>query len=212
MTTEGEVTIVCVANEVRLPDLKLFLTRGQKVTVPFSSSMRSRDLSQAKMDGTVTTQVMRASQIRPPVPPDVARVQELVSSNTTTSQAVRSNQKPQQPQEVDMSPVLGALHTLTDEVRALRRDMAQQPSPVPSLDLSPLIQAIQGLRIAGGPSTAEPVATVQNSLPSASEARFIPSSIVPTESTTNLEVSATETDGGSVDDVAAALKRAKTKR
>ena len=204
MQAEGEVTILCLVNEVRILDLGVFLTRGQSAKVAFSQAMKSRDLSQARMDGTVQTQVLRTSAIRQHTPLDAARVQERVSSNVTTS--VTPRHEPPAP-AMDLGPVLGALSALTDEVRALRKDMAA--NPVPALDLTPLVQALQGLKVTGPVSASVGVSSPE---PKESEDLFIPGKIVTDVAPVNLDVVSEESDGGDVNDVAAALKKARQGR
>lgn len=188
--SDGEVTLVCQVDLLHLPDLGLRLTRGSRVSIPMTSAMRSRDLSKAKIDGTVVTQTVRSS---------VIRAQERVSSDTVTSQSPRASAP-----ALDLSPLLGAIQQLTDEVRALRADMASRPvTQAAPLDLSPLVQHLRGV-ISTGPS---PAARVEQT-----EAVFIPSNLTGGDLSASLNVSSESNEDPGLADAMRALKAAKKKR
>jgi hypothetical protein len=179
----GEVTIVCLTDVIHLPDLGVKLTRGAKVEVPLSLAMRSRDLQRAKIDGTVSTQTLRASAIR---------AQELVSSDTTTSQSPRYV-PPQQSQVVDLAPLLGMFQSLMDEVKSLKTELAKQTVGVP--------QKVEP----GLPPPPQKVAPPSQDR----EEVFIPSNITGEGLKPVLDVDAQKTDAREVDAAAAALKSAR---
>lgn len=189
---EGEVKIICLVDSIHLTDLGLRLTRGAQATVAMSSAMKSRDLSKAKVDGTVSTQTLRSS---------VIRAQEHVSSDTVTSQSPRAA-------PLDIAPVLTALQRLTDEVRGLRSDLSSRPvSPSPSVDFSPLLRALSATLQAGG--APAPVAV---SLPASPEAVFIPSNLTGGDLSAKLNVSSESTDDPGLADAMQALKAARKNR
>lgn len=187
--SEGEVVIVCQVDAIHLPDLGIRLTRGSRATVPLSAAMKSRDLSKAKVDGTVVAQTLRSS---------VIRAQEMVSSDTVTSHSPRAP-------ALDLSPLLGAIQQLTDEVKALRSDLASrsvpQPSP-PSIDLSPLMQLLGSAK--GGSS---PSALIEQT-----EAVFIPSNLTGGDLSASLNVSSESNEDPGLADAMKALKAARKKR
>lgn len=184
--SDGEVTLVCQVDLLHLPDLGLRLTRGSRVSIPMTAAMKSRDLSKAKIDGTVVTQTVRSS---------VIRAQERVSSDTVTSQSPRASAP-----ALDLSPLLGAIQQLTDEVRALRADMASRGA---TYDLAPLVQQLQGV-ISTGPS---PAARVEQT-----EAVFIPSNLTGGDLSASLNVTSDSNDDPGLVDAMRALKAAKKKR
>lgn len=189
---EGEVKIICLVDSIHLTDLGLRLTRGAQATVAMSAAMKSRDLSKAKVDGTVSTQTLRSS---------VIRAQEHVSSDTVTSQSPRAT-------PLDIAPVLTALQRLTDEVRGLRSDLSSRPvSPSPSVDFSPLLRALSATPQAGG--VPAPVAV---SLPASPEAVFIPSNLTGSDLSAKLNVSSESTDDPGLADAMLALKAARKNR
>jgi hypothetical protein len=183
---DGEVTIICLVDTLHLPDLGLRLTRGARAAVPMSLAMKSRDLSKAKVDGTVGTQTLRSS---------VIRAQEHVSSDTVTSQSPRAA-------TVDFSPVLAALQQLTDEVRALRLDIASRPvAPPPVVDLTPLLQQLQGA-----------MATAKVAPTAPPEEMFIPSNLTGGGAAVTLNVASDSSDDPGLADTLKALKAARKKR
>ena len=189
---EGEVKIICLVDSIHLTDLGLRLTRGAQATVAMSAAKKSRDLSKAKVDGTVSTQTLRSS---------VIRVQEHVSSDTVTSQSPRAA-------PLDIAPVLTALQRLTDEVRGLRSDLSSRPvSPPPSVDFSPLLRALSATPQAGG--VPAPVAV---SPPASPEAVFIPSNLTGGDLSAKLNVSSESTDDPGLADAMQALKAARKNR
>ena len=192
---DGEVTILCQVDAIHLPDLGLRLVRGARVSVPMSAAMKSRDLSKAKVDGTVVTQTLRSS---------VIRAQERVSSDTVTSQSPRASAPAP---ALDLSPLLGAIQQLTDEVRALRADLVSRPvSQAPVVDFTPLMQQLQG---------ALPAAkTESRSAPSIepSEVVFIPSNLTGGDLSASLNVSSESNEDPGLADAMKALKAARKKR
>jgi hypothetical protein len=181
----GEVTITCLTDTLHLPDLGLKLTRNARVSVPLSAAMRSRDLTTAKINGTVSTQTLRAS---------VIRVQERVSSDTVTSQSPRASHGP------DLSPLVDAIQVLTDEVRGLREDLQQ--SPHQDMNLAPLVAEIQKLTaVRSTGQSKQPVAT--------QDEVFIPSGITGDSLVVSLEVPTHSTQNQGLEDTAKALKAAR---
>lgn len=183
----GEVTIIALTDLVVVPDLGVRLTRGARVSVPMSAAMKSRDLSKAKLDGTVATQTLRSAAIR---------AQENVSSDTVTSQSPRHS-------PLDFSPLLDALAVLTEEVRGLRRDLSRAPAPASALDLTPLLaqlQAVTGSTVAPRPSVVAP------------DEVFIPSNLTGGDLTASLNVSSESSDDPGLADTMKALKAARKKR
>lgn len=192
--SDGEVTIICLVDSIHIADLGLRLTRGARVSVPMSAAMKSRDLSRAKVDGTVGTQTLRSSAIR---------AQEHVSSDTVTSQSPRALT-----QVLDLGPLLDAIHQLTDEVRALRTDVASRPmQPPPVVDLAPLIHQLQ-VALAGVKSNT-PTAVEDPAVP---DAVFIPSSLTGGELSASLNVASESTNDPGLSDTMKALKAARKKR
>ena len=190
--SEGEVTIVCQVDTLHLPDLGLRLTRGARVSVPLSAAMKSRDLSKAKVDGTVITQTLRSS---------VIRAQESVSLDAAAPQPPRASNS------LDLSPLLSALQALTEEVRALRADLKFRP-PIPApppIDLSPLVKQLERSLFSNG--STQPRA-VQNP----PEEVFIPSNLTGSDLSANLNVASESSDDPGLADALKALKAAKKKR
>jgi len=192
---DGEVTIICLVDSIHIADLGLRLTRGARASVPMSAAMKSRDLSRAKVDGTVGTQTLRSS---------VIRAQEHVSSDTVTSQSPRAVT-----QALDLGPLLEALQQLTDEVRALRADVAMRPmQPPPVVDLAPLVQQLQGALTGAKYNTA---ATAVET-PAVPDAMFIPSNLTGGDLSASLNVSSESSDDPGLADAMRALKAARKKR
>ena len=193
---DGEVTIICLVDSIHLSDLGLRLTRGARVSVPMSLAMKSRDLSKAKVDGTVSTQTLRSS---------VIRAQEHVSSDTVTSQAPRATAT------VDFAPLLAALQQLTDEVRALRSDVTSRPVvPPPVVDLAPLLQQLQGAMATV--KVAHPVAVTGSAPMAPTEEMFIPSNLTGGDAAVTLNVASESSDDPGLADTLKALKAARKNR
>lgn len=192
---DGEVTIICLVDSIHVADLGLRLTRGARASVPMSAAMKSRDLSRAKVDGTVGTQTLRSS---------VIRAQEHVSSDTVTSQSPRAVT-----QALDLGPLLEALQQLTDEVRALRADVAMRPmQPPPVVDLAPLVQQLQGA-LTGAKYNTAATAVDTSAVP---DAMFIPSNLTGGDLSASLNVSSESSDDPGLADAMRALKAARKKR
>lgn len=192
---DGEVTIICLVDSIHIADLGLRLTRGARASVPMSAAMKSRDLSRAKVDGTVGTQTLRSS---------VIRAQEHVSSDTVTSQSPRAVT-----QALDLGPLLGALQQLTDEVRALRADVAMRTmQPPPVVDLAPLVQQLQGA-LTGVKYNTAATAVETSAVP---DAMFIPSNLTGGDLSASLNVSSESIDDPGLADAMRALKAARKKR
>lgn len=186
----GEVTIICLTDEVNLRDLGVRLTRGAKVEVPLSAAMKSRDLQRAKVDGTVFTQTLRASAIR---------AHEYASSDTTTSQSPRF--QPPTPAPVDMAPLLGVVQALTEEVRNLRAEVTmlkQAPAPVAYLDPEVLRDVLSSI---SAQVPRQPVAT-----PPPDDPVFIPEHIMDGSLKPTLDVKPQRAEAHGVDDAAKTLK------
>lgn len=196
----GEVTIICLTDLVNLPDLGIRLTRGAKIEVSLSAAMRSRDLSAAKINGMVSTQTLRASAIR---------AQEMVSSDTVTSRSPRYVP----PVLVDLSPLMDAIQTLTEEVRAMRVELAERPAPMaPTLDMDLLVSQLRGmLSETSFPVLKQQVVEVQQATPQ-EEPMFIPSHITGEGLESTLEVAAHTTEAPGLVDAAKALKSVRRRR
>lgn len=207
----GEVTIQCLIDELRLHDLGVYLTRGESVTVTMSRALKSRDLSQAKIDGTVATQAMRSSG---------SRAQELVSSDTTTSQSPRHqpHRLPPATFAQDLNPLLAAVHLLTEEVRGVRKDLAALPHapPVPPLDLGPLLAALKDLQGADrrDPPPSAPQAPVVAPIGGdTATPMFIPSNLTGgAMADTTVTIATSNTDNPDLGAASAALKAARKPR
>ena len=194
----GEVTIRCLTDEVHLRDLGIRLTRGNTTTIPLSRAMGSRDLSSAKIDGTVSAQTLRSS---------VIRAQEMVSSDTTTSQSPRHLSAP----TVDLNPVMDAILYLTESVAALRQEVAAlRQKPDQTLDLTPVLVALQGLspKLSG---ITERVPQPHKDPAPQEDVIFIPSNITGNDLSTNLNVTASSETNSGVEDATQALKDARKK-
>jgi hypothetical protein len=147
--------------------------------------MNSRDLQRAKIDGTVSTQTLKASAIR---------VAEYTSSDTTTSRAPRHQPVPIPvvTPPTDMTPLFGMLQSLTEEVKALRAEVARRDTEV-------------RVREVAAPVVAPTVAAI--------EPVFIPSDLTGKGlKKPVLEVSHQHTETPGVEDAAAALKAARKPR
>lgn len=209
--TNGEVTILCLTDTVHINDLGVHLTRGHRVNVPLSKAMNSRDLSAAKLDGTVTIQTLRSAA--------TVRAQEFVSSDTTHSQAPRYN-----PVSGNSGSVMEAIERLTSEVRAMRADITrlmQQPVVIPTVtptvDYSPVLAKIlgymqalsanQAVTVVQGPGYTRTIPTASGDLE-----MFIPSNLTGVGDTPSLRVDSNNTDSQSVTGASEALKAARKKR
>lgn len=189
---DGEVKIICLVDSIHLTDLGLRLTRGSHVTVSMSAAMKSRDLSRAKVDGTVNTQTLRSS---------IIRAQEHVSSDTVTSQSPRATAP-----SLDFGPLLGALQQLIEEVRGLRADLVSRPAAAPPpVDLSPLLRSLTAFPQTGAISLPAAV-------PSSPEEVFIPSNLTGGELSAKLNVSSESTNDPGLADAMKALKTARKNR
>ena len=192
--SDGEVKIICLVDSIHLSDLGLRLARGASVSVSMSAAMKSRDLSKAKIDGTVSTQTLRSSVIRSP---------DHVSFEATPAPIPAPPSLRSSP--VDLAPVLAALQRLTDEVKGLRSDLASRPvAPSPVLDPS--------VRRTGTPvETGRPSSLVGDGF-SSPETVFIPSNLTGGNAPTNLNVSSESTEDPGLADTMAALKAARNRR
>lgn len=202
-TPNGEVTIICLTDIVHLHDIGVHLTRGHRVNIPMSQAMKSRDLSAAKLDGTVTIQTIRSAA--------TVRAQEFTSSDTTHSQAPRHSPAP--PPQVPMDPILAAIERLTVEVQGMRADIArlqQQPQVVPQVDLARVLAMLEE-RI------QNPVMTVQGPsrtahAPEAPSEMFIPSNLTSGVKAPDLKVASETSTSPQLTGTAEALKAARKKR
>ena len=198
----GEVTITCVTDLVKLHDLGIYLTRGQKGVVSMATAMKSRDLSAAKLDGSVTVQTLRSAAVR---------VKENVSSDTTHSQA------PRYTPPSDIANLTEAVLNLTEEVRGMRQDMdalihrgGAQP------DFSTLLAKIQDMfwahTLAERPTV--PPSPVGNQMPpppviASEEEVYIPSNLTGGDLKSSLNVTTHESLQPGISNAAEALKDAR---
>jgi hypothetical protein len=196
--SDGEVKIICLVDAIHLSDLGLRIARGASVSVSMSAAMKSRDLSKAKMDGTVSTQTLRSSVIRSP---------DHVSFEATPAPIAIPPSPRSSPPELapELAPVLAALQRLTDEVRGLRADLASRPvAPSPVSDPS--------VRRTGTPvGTERPGSSVGDEF-SSPETVFIPSNLTGGNLPTNFNVSSESTEDPGLADTMAALKAARNRR
>jgi hypothetical protein len=183
----GEVTIICLTDEVILRDLGVRLTRGAKVEVPLSAAMKSMDLQRAKIDGTVSTQTLRASTIR---------AHEYASSDTTTSQAPRYQPPVQNP--VDLGPLMGVVQSLADAVNSLRIDVAALKNSQATV-----------VHVAAPPSA---LASTPQAPPAPDAPVFIPDRIMGDDLKPTLDVKPQSVEAHGVEDAARALKNTRKKR
>jgi hypothetical protein len=188
----GEVTIICLTDEVILRDLGVRLTRGAKVEVPLSAALKSRDLQRAKIDGTVSTQTLRASTIR---------TQEYASSDTTTSRSPRFQPHPPPPPapQVDMAPLMDAMRAMAEELKSLRAELVTLKQAPPE---KVTVREVPSVVVPQAHGKPVPQATTE-------EPVFIPSGITGKGLKPTLDVSAQENSTPGVDDAVAALKSAR---
>lgn len=216
MTTpsNGEVTILCLTDQVHLQDIGVHLTRGHRASVSLSQAMKSRDLSAAKLDGTVAIQATRAAA--------TVRAQEYTSSDTTHSQARRHSPAP--PADVlatlgdlagEVREVRAIVLRLTDEVRGIRADLhrlMQQPSP--QVDLSRVMAKLDECLanparvVRGTPEPIERRGTPHVEEPSV----FIPSNLTGGMAAQELRVASETSEIPQLTGTAEALKAARKKR
>ena len=208
VTANGEVTIICLTDIIHLHDIGVHLTRGHRVNIPMSQAMKSRDLSAAKLDGTVTIQTIRSAA--------TVRAQEFTSSDTTHSQAPRHNPAPQAPQPSEPSPILAALERLTVEVQGMRGDITrlmQQSSQgvAPVVDLTELREYVRslprGVHHAPMPASVWPTQEAE-----APTEMFIPSNLTGGVTAPDLRVASETSTSPQVTGTAEALKAARKKR
>lgn len=205
-TMSGEVTIMCLTDEVILRDLGVHLTRGHRVNVPMSTAMRSRDLSAAKLDGTVSIQTLRSAAVR---------AQEYTSSDTVHSQAPRHVPAPPQ---VDLSLVVAALERLSGEVQGMREDLARLArAGATREDLSGLLARVEERLAQPIPVFGRQVdrtGLVPNPPTPLEEPTemFIPSNLTGGAQVSDLKVSSETSDSPQLTGTAAALKAARKKR
>lgn len=203
-TTNGEVTIICLTDIIHLHDIGVHLTRGHRVNIPMTQAMKSRDLSAAKLDGTVTIQTIRSAA--------VVRAQEFTSSDTTHSQAPRHNPTPAEP-----NPILAAIERLTVEIQGMRADLTrlqqQPPAASPVVDLTRVMAMIEErlqhpmMVVQGHSRTAlEPLG------PDAPMEMFIPSNLTGGVSAPDLKVASETSTSPQLTGTAEALKAARKKR
>ena len=179
----GDVTLVGMTDAVFLADLGVRLTRGARVTVPFSSAMKSRDLAAAKADGTVAVHAPRASAVRPP---------EVVETGRYGL--------------VDLAPLLLAVRQLTEEVRGIREYLAIRGPGTASSDLSSLEALLRRVTAQGAVPGA--VLAPPGSVETPSEELFIPSNLTG-GSVASLKVSSESSEDRSVEDAMSALRAAR---
>jgi hypothetical protein len=199
--TNGEVTIICLTDTVHLHDIGVHLTRGHRANIPMSQAMKSRDLSAAKLDGTVTIQTIRSAA--------TVRAQEFTSSDTTHSQAPRHNPAP-----IEASPILAAIERLTVEVQGMRGDLTrlmQQPHvAAPQVDMSRVLAMLEE-------RLQNPLVTVQGpartaQVQEAPSEMFIPSNLTGGVTAPDLKVASETSTSPQVTGTAEALKAARKKR
>ena len=204
-TPNGEVTIICLTDTVHLHDIGVHLTRGHRANIPMSQAMKSRDLSAAKLDGTVTTQTIRSAA--------TVRAHEFTSSDTTHSQAPRHSPAPP-PVREDLNPILAALDRLTVEVQGMRADIArlQQQPPVTAhaVDLSRVLALLEE-RIQNPVMTFQGPARVEQPMVDPA-AMFIPSNLTGGVTAPDLKVASETSTSPQLTGTAEALKAARKKR
>jgi hypothetical protein len=199
----GEVTIICLTDLVHIQDIGVRLTRGHRVNIPLSVATKSRDLSAAKLDGTVTIQTLRTAA--------TVRAQEFASSDTTISTAPRHTPGV----VVEYASILAALERLTEEVQGLRVDITRlhQQSPgtgAPARDVSRLLAMLEE-RI------QNPMVTVRGSTPTehvleAPAEMYIPSNLTGGVTAPDLKVASETSTSPQITGTAEALKAARKKR
>lgn len=216
-TANGEVTIICLTDLVHLHDIGVHLTRGHRVNIPMSQAMKSRDLSAAKLDGTVTIQTIRSAA--------TVRAHEFTSSDTTHSQAPRHSPPPPQ---VPTDPILAAIERLTVEVQGMRADITrlQQQRPVAPPVAPPVVvdilaelkEYVRTLPQVGRTESAlesmRPTQQVQGFPPAvvAVEEMFIPSNLTGGATASDLKVASETSTSPQLTGTAEALKAARKKR
>jgi len=211
-TTNGEVTIICLTDTVHLYDIGVHLTRGHRANIPMSQAMKSRDLSAAKLDGTVTIQTLRSAA--------TVRAQEFTSSDTTHSQAPRHNPAPPAPTEP--SPVLAAIERLTVEVQGMRADITrlqQQSAGTPKVDflaeLKEYVRTLPRIPHDPMPDSLWPTRHTKDQPPVSgppAEEMFIPSNLTGGVTAPDLKVASETSTSPQLTGTAEALKAARKKR
>ena len=201
--TNGEVTIICLTDTVHLHDIGVHLTRGHRANIPMSQAMKSRDLSAAKLDGTVTIQTIRSAA--------TVRAQEFTSSDTTHSQAPRHAPAPTEP-----NPIIAALERLTVEVQGMRADITrlqQQPTQaaVPQVDMSRMLAMLEE-RIQNPMVTIQAPRGHTAPTPEAPSEMFIPSNLTGGVTAPDLKVASETSTSPQLTGTAEALKAARKKR
>jgi hypothetical protein len=209
-TANGEVTIICLTDTVHLHDIGVHLTRGHRANIPMSQAMKSRDLSAAKLDGTVTVQTLRSAA--------TVRAQEFTSSDTTHSQAPRHNPVPPAPPVVPLesNSIVAAIERLTVEVQGMRADITrlqQQPpaTVAPVMDFTELREYVRSLP-RGVPHAPMPASVWPTQEAEAPEERFIPSNLTGGVTAPDLKVASETSTSPQLTGTAEALKAARKKR
>lgn len=203
-TANGEVTIICLTDLVHLHDIGVHLTRGHRANIPMSQAMKSRDLSAAKLDGTVTIQTIRSAA--------TVRAHEFTSSDTTHSQAPRHVPVP-----VESNPLVAAIERLTVEVQGMRADitrlMQQPPAAAPVVDFTELREYVRSLP-RGVPNTPMPASVWPTQAPEtqAPTDMFIPSNLTGGVTAPDLKVASETSTSPQLSGTAEALKAARKKR
>lgn len=202
-TANGEVTIICLTDTVHLHDIGVHLTRGHRVNIPMSQAMKSRDLSAAKLDGTVTIQTIRSAA--------TVRAQEFTSSDTTHSQAPRHSPAPSVP-VAEANPILAAIERLTVEVQGMRADLTRlQQQPPQGVDFTELREYVRSLP-RGVPHAPMPASVWPTQEAEAPEERFIPSNLTGGVTAPDLKVASETSTSPQLTGTAEALKAARKKR
>lgn len=202
----GEVIITCISSEARLDDLGLRLRCGEHVNVPLVSASQSRDLADLKTLGAVTTKIVRASSA--PVfrgrPAERAALLPPVYE-PSVSTAPPSNLVATSASSVEIDRVVDALEALRREIEALRVEMFDAVARGVTVALA--ARGSGAVLAAESRRASEP--SERTTLPYV-ETTFIPSQLVP-DATTSVQVTAAESDGASLTDAQAALRRVRSR-
>lgn len=201
-TPNGEVTIICLTDAVHLHDIGVHLTRGHRATISMSQAARSRDLSAAKLDRTVSIIASKAAA--------TVRAQEYTSSDTTHSQAPRHVSHAPTP-VVDLSLLVDAVERMAEEVRGMRADITRLMQQPPA-DLSRVVAMIEErlshpVMVVRVPGKVE-VPSVPDDLP----AMFIPSNLTGGVAAQELQVVSHTSESPQLSGTAELLKAARKKR
>jgi hypothetical protein len=199
-----EAKIVCNSVSYALPDLNLNLVQGDEVWVSVDAAHRSKDLARARSVGAVAVTYGRRCLVsRLPPPPAY-----------TQGRKQRAETRPMPPGEPAPAPSLDT-KALTEAIAAgvasgiadlLARGILvpagqQPPQPRYADPLPEYTRAAEPSRT----RTAEPSLRMADPV-------FIPSNLVPADTTSTINVTSTSEDVGGLDEAAAALAALRKKR